>query len=68
MPEPPDDAVSKAPRHDPRRFRISAREGRQRVPHFSRPTAGKTANQGAMRAIVGADGWRALSGNSLTSA
>ena len=29
-------------------FRMSAREGRQRVPHFTRPTAGNTPNQGAM--------------------
>jgi len=29
-------------------FRMSAREARQRVPHFTRPTAGKTPNQGAM--------------------
>ena len=29
-------------------FRMSAREGRQRVPHFTRPTAGNTSNQGAM--------------------
>lgn len=32
----------------PGAFRMSAREGRQRVPHFTRPTAGNTSNQGAM--------------------
>jgi AraC family transcriptional regulator len=32
----------------PGAFRMSAREGQQRVPHFTRPTAGYTRNQGAM--------------------
>ena len=32
----------------PGAFRMSAREGRQRVPHFTRPTAGNTPNQRAM--------------------
>jgi AraC-like DNA-binding protein len=32
----------------PGAFRMSVREGRQRVPHLTRPTAGNTPNQGAM--------------------
>ena len=32
----------------PGAFRMSARDGRQRVPHFTRPTAGNTPNQRAM--------------------
>jgi transcriptional regulator GlxA family with amidase domain len=34
----------------PGAFRMSAREGRQRVPHFTRPAAGNTPNQRAMGA------------------
>jgi len=33
----------------PGAFRMSAREGRQRVPHFTRPAAGNTTTQRAMR-------------------
>ena len=32
----------------PGAFRMSAREGRQHVPHFTRPTAANTPNQGTM--------------------
>jgi AraC family transcriptional regulator len=32
----------------PGAFRDSAREGRQRVPHFTRPTAGNAPNRGAL--------------------